>query len=185
MKQKSFMAFTICMAIVIGTVFSTGVAWSDSKINPDGKVTVQKNNSPSATGIMQQVKKSNPYITNIFGNECPCKDSVEPAGGILMKGVIVKLVNAKCPGSMGTFPVSGKVKFSWHDVKDKRVKSVTKSFTGLRGSLNVIMIPSSQTILASKRENITAEIVEINGVKDCNPGNNKIIIATCVTESVY
>lgn len=186
MRHKFVMIFTFCTAIVMTSVFSVGNAWSDTKKVPDAELKIQKKRTPPrATEAVRPVIKSNPYPSNVYAYDCPCKDSVEPAGGILMKGVIVRLRNIKCPGAIKTSPVSGRVKFTWYDLKDNRLKSVTKPFTDLRASLSVVMLPPSQTILASKRNNLVAEIVQINGVEDCDPGHNKITIATCVMEPVH
>jgi hypothetical protein len=173
------------MVMAMATFLFTGNAFSDTKKLAVPKTNIQINKSiPNTTGTMVLIKKSNPYPANVWANECPCKNSVEPAGGILMKGVKVGLRNIKCPGTATTSPVSGKVKFTWYDLREMRLKSVTKSFTNLRSRLNVVMIPPTQTILASKSSLLVAEITEINGVKDCSP-NNTIRIATCVLEPVY
>ncbi|MCP3898350.1 MAG: hypothetical protein GY707_01300 [Desulfobacteraceae bacterium] len=183
MKLNFFKILTFAMAIAITMIF-VGNGWSDTKKLSAKNTKIQNRQVPNATGTMQLVKKSDPYPSNIYGFECPCKDSVEPQGGILMKGVVVRLRNIKCPGTATTNPVHGKVKFSWHDLKDRRLKFVVKPFTNLRSALNIVMIPPSQTILAAKSSNLIAEIIEINGVKDCNPSNT-IRIATCVLEPVY
>ena len=101
-----------------------------------------------------------------------------------MKEVIIKLKNIKCSGTARTSPVSGKVKLTWYDIKDRRYKSVTKPFTNLRSGLSVVMIPHSQTIIASRSTFLVAEIVEIKGVKDCMP-YNKISIGICRLEPVH
>jgi len=173
------------MVMAVTTVFLVQNGWSDTKKLALDKTKIQaKKTIPNTTGAVQLVKKSNPYPSNVWAYECPCKESVEPAGGILMKGVIVRLRNIKCPGTPSINPVNGKVKFSWYDLKERRNKYVIKPFTNLISGLNVEMMPPSQTILASKSSLLIAEIIEINGVKDCNLANT-VRIATCVLEPVY
>ena len=185
MNKKIKMVFTFCMAIMITAVFSTENAWSDTKKPSKANTKIQKKNAPTATNTMQLPKRSNPYPNGIYAYECPCKRSVESTGAILMKGVMVRLTNKKCPPALKPMPVSGKVKFTWYDLVDKRFKSVTKSFTNLRKSLIVVMIPATQTILASKSKLVKAEIIEINGATDCDIVHNWNQYGQCLLEPVY
>lgn len=181
MKHKISLAFVFCLAIAVATIFNISDARSE-KQSPDPGTQIQKNEKGMNTsGKVQMPKKTNPTIIAIFGRVCPCKDKVEPNGGILMEGVFVRLKNYRC-GTFPTAPVSGKVRFKYYCLKDRRIKSITKSFTNLVDVLDVVMIPSGQTILAGKNELLIAEITEIRGAQDCDPSHNTIRIATCVLE---
>jgi hypothetical protein len=184
MKYRISMAVVICLAIAMAMIFTTKDAWSEKQA-PDPGTQIQKNEKGmNPSGQVQMPKKTNPTIIAIYASVCPCKDEVEPNGGILMKGVYVRLKNYKC-GTFPTTPVSGKVRFKYYCLKDRRIKSITKSFTNLVDVLDVAMIPSSQTILAGKNELLIAEITEIRGAQDCDPSHNTIRIATCVLEPVH
>jgi hypothetical protein len=184
MKHRFLMIGTFFIVMAITTVFFAGITLAGTKTLAGQKTTIQAKTIPNTTGMVRLVKESNPYPTSVWAYACPCKDSVEPNGAILMKGVIVHLVNKKCPGKPTANPVNGKVKFTWFDLKTNQSKFVIKPFTNLTNALDIVMIPHTQTILAKKNSHLVAEIIEINGVKDCNLSNT-IRIATCVVKPVY